>query len=94
MPIIVSEIMKKIDERETQTNEKKTKKTEKKKEDKSYSERVTAKWFCCAFNAGLSPYKKKIISICFNESPLKMMKNAFYFNLKALLILKIFNFLS
>ena len=43
MPIIVSEIMKKIDERETQTNEKKTKKTEKKKEDKSYSERMTAK---------------------------------------------------
>ena len=28
------------------------------------------------------------------ESPLKMMKNAFYFNLKALFILKIFKFLS
>ena len=28
------------------------------------------------------------------ESPLKMMKNAFYFSLKALFILKIFKFLS
>ena len=28
------------------------------------------------------------------ESPLKMMKNAFYFTLKALLLLKIFKFLS
>ena len=31
--------------------------------------------------------------ICFNESPLKVMKNAFYFILKALLVLKIFKFL-
>ena len=30
---------------------------------------------------GLSP-SKKITFICFNESPLKMMQNAFYFNLK------------
>ena len=29
-----------------------------------------------------------------NEIPLKMMKNAFYFTLKALFILKIFKFLS
>ena len=36
----------------------------------------------------------KIIHICFKESPLKMMKNAFYFISKALFILKIFNFLS
>ena len=28
------------------------------------------------------------------ESPLKMMKNAFYFTPKALFVLKIFNFLS
>ena len=28
------------------------------------------------------------------ESPLKMMKNAFYFTSKALFVLKIFNFLS
>ena len=31
--------------------------------------------------------------ICFNESPLKIMKSAFYFILKALLILKMFKFL-
>ena len=38
--------MKMIDEKETQP--KKTK-TEKNKGDKSYSERVRAKWFCCVF---------------------------------------------
>ena len=37
---------------------------------------------------------KKIIFICFIESPLKMMKNAFYLILKALFVLKIFKFLS
>ena len=42
---------------------------------------------------GLSP-SKKIYVICLIESPLKMMKNAFYFNLKTLFILKIFKFLS
>ena len=42
---------------------------------------------------GLSP-SNKFISVCFNESPLKMMKNAFYFILKALFVLKIFKFLS
>ena len=31
---------------------------------------------------------------CFNDSPSKMMKNAFYFILKALLVLKIFKVLS
>ena len=36
---------------------------------------------------------KKFISICFNESPSKVMKNAFYFTLKALFALKKFNFL-
>ena len=35
-----------------------------------------------------------IIFICFNEIPLKMMKNAFYFILKAFFVLKIFRFLS
>ena len=39
--------MKITDERETQ-KEKKTK-TENNKGDKSYSQRVRAKWFCCAF---------------------------------------------
>ena len=38
--------------------------------------------------------KKNIFFICFNDSPSKMMKNAFYFILKALFVLKIFKFLS
>ena len=41
---------------------------------------------------GLSP-SKKICVICLIESPLKMMKNAFYFILKSLFVLKIFKFL-
>ena len=43
--------------------------------------------------AGLST-SKKIWVVFLIESPLKMMKNAFYFILKALLVLKIFRFLS
>ena len=39
---------------------------------------------------GLSP-SKKIIFICFNDSRLKVMKNAFCFILKALFVLKIFS---
>ena len=39
----------------------------------------------------LSPWKKLF---CFNESFLKMMKNAFYIISKALFVLKIFKFLS
>ena len=41
---------------------------------------------------GLSPSKKGVV--CFIESHLKVMKNAFYFILKALFFLKIFKFLS
>ena len=41
---------------------------------------------------GLWPYKKRIIF--FIERPLKMMKNAINFILKALFIFKIFKFLS
>ena len=37
---------------------------------------------------------QKFFFICFNDSPSKMMKNAFYFILKALFVLKIFKFLS
>ena len=53
MPIICVEIMKTIDEREMQkaTKEKQTK-TERSKGNRSYSERVRAKWFCCAFKLG------------------------------------------
>ena len=36
---------------------------------------------------------KKFV-ICLIESPLKIMKNTFYFLLKALFVLKIFKFLS
>ena len=42
---------------------------------------------------GLSPSKKPSV-IRLIESPLKMMKNAFYFILKAFFIPKIFTFLS
>ena len=45
------------------------------------------------FNVGLSPHLKNCV-ICFIESPLKVMKNAFYFILKALFSLKILEFLS
>ena len=41
------------------------------------------------FEVGLSPFKKKIF-IYFNVSPLKVMKNVFYFMLKVLFVLKIF----
>ena len=37
--------------------------------------------------------KKDFIFICFNEIPLKMTNNVFYFILKALFILKILKFL-
>ena len=42
---------------------------------------------------GLSPFQKNCV-LCVIESPLKRIKNAFYFILKALFILKIFEFLS
>ena len=41
---------------------------------------------------GLSPSKKNFI--CFKDSPSKMLKNAFYFILKVIFVLKIFKFLS
>ena len=40
-------------------------------------------------NVGLSP-SKKICVICLIERHLKIMKNAFYFILKALFVLKVF----
>ena len=46
-----------------------------------------------SFKVKISP-SKKICFICFDESPLKIMKNAFYFILKALFVVKIFKFLS
>ena len=41
----------------------------------------------------LDSHPPKKCLICFNESPFKMMKNAFYFTLNALFVLKIFKFL-
>ena len=50
--------------------------------------------FCLAeIKVGLSP-SKKVCVICLIESPLKMIRNAFYFILKALFVLKISKFLS
>ena len=48
------------------------------------------KWM---FKVGLSP-SEKICFIYFIKSPLKVMKNACYFILKDIFILKIFKFLS
>ena len=52
MPIISVEIMKTIDEREMQKTKEKQTKAERSKGNRSYSERVRAKWFCCAFKLG------------------------------------------
>ena len=52
----MSEIMKKIDEREMKKKRKKEKaQTEKNKGDRTCHERVRAKWFCYAFKSGLLP---------------------------------------
>ena len=45
------------------------------------------------FKVRLPPSEKNYM-VCFIESPLEMMKNVFYFILKALFILKMFKFLS
>ena len=53
MPIISLEIKKTIDQREMQkTTKEKQRKTERSKGNRNYSERVRAKWFCCAFKLG------------------------------------------
>ena len=50
MPIISAEVMRTIDEREMQkTTKEKQRKTERSKGNRSYNEKVRAKWFCCAF---------------------------------------------
>ena len=46
--------------------------------------------FLCIFKSALEGLRQFLIT----ESSLKMIKNAFYFTLKALFILKIFTFLS
>ena len=52
----------------------------------------TTKAFRHILKVGPSSSKKNYF-IFFNESPLKMMKNAFYFTLKTLFVLKIFKVL-
>ena len=47
-----------------------------------------------SFKVGLPSFKKKNCFVCFNGSPLKLMKNAFYFILKDIFVLKIFKVLS
>ena len=54
-----------------------------------FDELKEVKYFKVGFSAS-----KKVFFICFNDSPSKMKKNTFYFILKALFVLKIFNFLS
>ena len=58
MPIITVEIIKARDERETQKATKE-KQTTRSKGNRSYSERVRAKWFCCAFKLGFLQLKCK-----------------------------------
>ena len=50
------------------------------------------KWFQLKLKVGLSASGLFFISC--NESPLKMMKNAFYFMSKTLFVLEIFKFFS
>ena len=61
MLIISVEIIKAIHEREMhkKTKEKQTK-TEMSKVNTSYSERVRAKWFCCAFKLSLKNNLKEL----------------------------------
>ena len=75
MPIISVEIMKTIDEREMQktTKEKQTK-TERSKGNRSYSERVKTKWFCCAFKLGFPQLICKA-SLIFKE--MRRLKNLY-----------------
>ena len=53
---------------------------------------LTGNKLTLVFKVGPSPSKENCV-ICLTESPLKMMKNVFYFVLKAFFILKIFKFL-
>ena len=63
MLIISLEIMKTIDEREMQNTKEKQKKTETRKGNRSPSDRLRSKWFCCAFELGFLQliYKASLI---------------------------------
>ena len=49
---------------------------------------------CYSLSLKSDSHLPKIFFICINDSPYKMMKNAFYFILKALFVLKMFKFVS
>ena len=55
---------------------------------------IDFQYFESSIKVGLLPSKNIYIFICFNDSSSKMMKNVFYFILKALFVLKILKFLS
>ena len=63
---------------------------------KKYMTKYACRFTNCQFSRTLSRTLtfQKNCDICFIKCPLKMMKNAFYFILKALFVLKIFKFLS
>ena len=64
MPTISVEIMKTMDKKEMQkTRKERQKKTQRSKGNRSYNERVRAKWFCCAFKLGFLQvvYKASLI---------------------------------
>ena len=55
----------------------------------------TLPWTYVISDLKLDSHLPKLLSVnCLTEIPLKMMKNAFYFILKALFVLKIFKFLA
>ena len=51
-------------------------------------------WFFFCWKVGTITFQKKVIFTCSNENSLKMMKNLFYFMLKAPFVHEIFTFLS
>ena len=61
----MSEIMKIIDEREMQKNKKQRQKRT--RGDRSYNERIRAKWFCCVFKLGFLQLISKT-SVIFNSN--------------------------
>ena len=66
------EIMKIIDEREMQKRTKKKQRWKKQGGDRSYKERVRARWFCCAFKLGFLQLICKASSIFKSNSELTL----------------------
>ena len=66
------EIMKIIDEREMQKRTKKKQRWKKQGGDRSYKERVRARWFCCAYKLGFLQLICKASSIFKSNSELTL----------------------